>query len=161
MKNFNAVNAIPSSKSAVAKVAREQASIDAGLIYKPVTTQIKGKGGAAAMFCLTVAALTILGAMTTGRKAFPWKALTGLFGADTAYKYHRGKGNFEDTSGVDMGRLTVAGWNHFGGRVKGIIAGQAFSQSDLDAMQIAIKTGKTTPGTLTTLFNWKETGAVK
>lgn len=158
---FQQVNAIPSSKAAVAKVAREQAAIDAGLTFKPVTTQVKGKGGGAAMFCLTVAALTILGAMTTGRKAFPWKALTGLFGSDTAYKYHRGKGNFEDTSGADTGRLTVAGWNHFGGRVKGIIAGQAFRQADLDAMQTAIKTGKATPGTLTTLFDWRETGAVK
>lgn len=155
MKSFNSVNAIDSSPSNAAKIARESASINAGFVYKSAN-QING----AVMFAYTVALLGMLGALTLGRKGFDRKALTGMFGSETVFTHHKKMGNIELT-GKGTARLTAKGLAHFSGRETGKVLGQSIRREDVSAIAVAVKTGKVTPNTSASMIQWRKTGEVK
>lgn len=153
-KNVNMISAKATA------IAREQAALDAGMIYK-AKEQLHG----AQLYTYTVAALGLLGALTGGRKAFKASALSGLYGSDTVVRHHKAKGNIEATSQRGMVRLTNAGLAQFTGRESGTINGQKISSDDVKAMAVALKVSPSAAqakdNAMVGSIQWRKVGSTK
>lgn len=143
------------SKSTAVAIAREQASMDAGFIYKSAR-QLHG----AHLFTYTVACLGMLQAFAG--KPFRSAALAGMFGSDTVITHHKKQGNLE-ADGKGMVRLTAKGKAYFSGRELGLINGQRVDAKEVSMVATAIRAGAGTSITkdsqVVRAISWRRTGS--
>lgn len=154
-KSVNMLGGNGGSKSGAVEIGREQASLDAGFIYKSAR-QLHG----ANLFTYTVACLGMLKAFTG--QAFKAAALSGMFGSDTVISHHKRQGNLE-ADGRGMVRLTAKGKAYFGGRELGLINGQKVDAKEVSMVATAIRAGAGTSVTKDSqtvrAISWRRTGS--